>query len=171
MWWLITLHDTKLKCLFKIELLIKLIIIIIRISRLRSLLGLDFQRLTWYSLKRNELSFAAFLKQSMFSCHIISTFFPQMLHFIDLAISLNLDIKIDASKFSRKFIATLFSPNRLVHLSLMTSTTNWNFRNEQFVLLVITVQSLIEETFHASFHWTAFFASWHKKQCHKQEKS
>ena len=125
--------------------------------------GVAHKQLARTSLKRNELSFAAFLKQSMFSCHIISPFFPQMLHFINLAISLNLDIKIDPSKFSRKFIATLFSPNRLVHLSLMTSTANWNFRNEQFVLLVITVQSLIEEKFHASFHWAAFFASWHKR--------
>lgn len=162
LWWLITLHDTKLKCLFKIELLIKLIIL--GFLDCAVCLALIFNvPPDNYSLKRNELSFAAFLKQSMFSCHIICPFFPQMLHFIDLAISLNLDIKIDPSKFSRKFIATLFSPNRLVHLSLMTSTANWNFRNEQFVSLVITVQSLIEETFHASFHWAAFFASWHKR--------
>lgn len=122
---------------------------IIRIARLLSSLGFDFQHMSHllFIKEKEDIIFCFAQAVNVFISHYFH-FFPQcricimfgwkgpkqMLHFIDLAFSIyNLDIKIDPSKFIHKFIATLFSPNHFVHLNLRTSTAEIL---EIYVLLV-----------------------------------
>lgn len=97
---------------------------IIRIARLLSSLGFDFQHMSHllFIKEKEDIIFCFAQAVNVFISHYFH-FFPQcricvmfdwkgpkqMLHFIDLAFSIyNLDIKIDLSKFIHKFFTKPF---------------------------------------------------------------